>query len=369
MEGTPLRCPASGAGLRRVPIAEADAALGGRLTPPQAHGYEPVGRTDQVMLRDDHGGAYPVRDGIGVLLVPEMLTREGEARSVDIAERRYAEAYEEMAHYDEEGDRAVAAIASSLAARDLLPLTSLTDAQRARFPEPAARWLDAKYELAAQEDAFRHLAPVTGRRVLQLGGRGLHAVRFLLAGAAAAWVVSPMLGELRFARALGELCGVGDRLRCVAGIAEEIPMGDATFDRIYAQGSLHHWQIGPALRECARVLAPEGRFAAVEPWRGPLYGIGTALLGKRDRRVRCVVLDADRIRPFLGMFDDASITHHGTLTRYPLIGLSKLGVKLPRATVGRLGRADDALSSRIPGARRRGSSVAIVGTRRVAAER
>src|SRR5574338_619544 len=49
---------------------------------------------------------------------------------------------------------------------------------------------------------------------------------------------------------------------------------------------------GPALRECARVLAPEGRFAAVEPWRGPLYGIGTALLGKRDRRVRCVVLDA-----------------------------------------------------------------------------
>src|SRR5574338_619547 len=184
MEGTPLRCPASGAGLRRVPIAEADAAVGGRLTPPQALGYEPVGRTDQVMLRDDHGGAYPVRDGIGVLLVPEMLTPDGEARSVDIAERRYAEAYEEMAHYDDEGDRAVAEIASSHAARDLLPLTSLTDAQRAGFPEPAARWLDAKYELAAQEDAFRYLAPVTGRRVLQLGGRGLHAVRFLRAGAA-----------------------------------------------------------------------------------------------------------------------------------------------------------------------------------------
>jgi SAM-dependent methyltransferase len=366
MEGSPLQCPASGAGLRRVPIAEADAAVGARLAPPHAHGYEPVGRTDQVMLRDDHGGAYPVRNGIPVLLVPEMLTREG--RSVDIREPRYAEAYEEMAHYDDEGDRAVVEIASSHAARDLLPLTSLTDAQRARFPEPDLRWLDAKYELAAQQDAFRYLAPMTGCRVLQLGGRGLHAVRFLLAGATEAWVISPMLGELRFARALGQLCGVGDRLHCVAGIAEEIPVSSGTFDRIYAQGSLHHWQIGPALRECRRVLAADGRFAAVEPWRGPFYGIGTAVLGKRDRRVRCVVLDADRIEPFAGLFDDASITHHGTLTRYPLIGLSKLGVKLPRSTVARLGRADDGLSSHIPGARARGSSVAIVGRRLSEAE-
>jgi SAM-dependent methyltransferase/uncharacterized protein YbaR (Trm112 family) len=363
MEGSPLRCPESGVGLRRLPIADADAAVGARLASPPAKGYEPVGRTDQVMLRDDHAGAYPVRGGIPVLLVPEMLTAEGQPRTVDIGARRYAEAYEEMAHYDDEGDRAIAEIVNSHAARDLLPLTTLTDAQRAAFPEPASRWLDAKYELAAQQDAFRYLAPMTGVRVLQLGGRGLHAVRFLLAGAAEAWVISPMLGELRFARALAELCGVADRLHCVAGIAEEIPVSSGTFDRIYAQGSLHHWQIGPALHECRRVLAGHGRFAAVEPWRGPFYAIGTGLLGKRDRRVRCVVLDAGRIEPFAGLFDDASITHHGTLTRYPLIGLSKLGVKLPRSTVARLGRADDALSSRIPGARARGSSVAIVGTR------
>ena len=367
MEGSPLRCPVSGSALERMPIEEADVAAGSRLLPPVGRGYTPVGRTGEVMLRSDRQGAYPVRDGIPVLLVPEQLVPAGTGREVDVSDPRYAEAYEEMAHYDEEGARAVAEIAGSRAVQDLLPLASLTDAQRAAFPDPPARWLDAKYELASQQDAFRHLAPLQGCDVLQLGGRGLHAVRFLLAGASHAWVISPMLGELRFARALGEVCGVAERLHCVVGIAEEIPVRDAAFERVYAQGSLHHWQIDAALGECLRVLRPGGRFAAVEPWRGPLYGVGTGLLGKRDRRVHCVVLDARRVPPFFDVFEDGTLTHHGTLTRYPLIGLSKLGLKLPRSTVRRIGRADDMLSACIPGARSRGSSVALLGTRPLAA--
>ncbi len=43
---------------------------------------------------------------------------------------------------------------------------------------------------------------MTGARVLQVGGSGLHAVKFLLAGAAETWLVSPVHGELIFGRAL-----------------------------------------------------------------------------------------------------------------------------------------------------------------------
>ncbi len=368
MEGDLLRCPESGVTLQPMSTEDAEAALGARLAAPANDSFTPVGRTPDVMLRADGAGAYPVRDRIPILLAPELLVPEGTARRVDIGAPRYAEAYGEMAHYDAEGARDALDVEHSTAARDLVPLARLAEAERTSFPAPERRWLDAKYELAAQLDAFRHLAPLTGTRVLQLGGRGIHAVRFLLAGARSAVVVSPMLGEMRFAVALARACGVEDRLRAVVGLAEELPLADGIVDRVYAQGSLHHWQIAPALSQCMRVLVPGGRFAAVEPWRGPFYGIGTRVLGKRDRSVHCVVLSAERLDGHLGVFEHSEVIHHGTLTRYPLLALSKLGVKLSRGSVRRIGQLDDRLASRIPGARSRGSSVAILGTRAASVE-
>ncbi len=38
-----------------------------------------------------------------------------------------------------------------------------------------------------------------------------------------------------------------------------------------------------AMPEIARVLKPGGKFACNDPWRAPLYGIGTKILGKREK--------------------------------------------------------------------------------------
>jgi SAM-dependent methyltransferase/uncharacterized protein YbaR (Trm112 family) len=366
-----LVCPVSKQPLRLVPLDEAEREVGhgGPLQEPRAIGYKPVGRTPMMLLRADGRGAYPVADGFPVLRSPEMLTPPDTHRVVDVTVPPYAEAYAEMAHYDRCGRADAEAVATSTALRDMRRLMRLTTAERADFPDPPGRWLDAKYELGAQYDAFRHMRPMDGARVLQLGGSGLHAVRFLLAGAREAWLASPMTGELVFAAALARECGVADRLHCVAGLAEELPFVDQTFDVVYSQGCVHHWVVPLAGPECVRVLRDGGRMAAVEPWRGPFYGVGTKVLGKRDRNVKCVVLTAERITEPFGQLEEFRVLHHGALTRYVLLALSKAGLKFSRRAVWRITRLDDAITRLVPRLSETGSSVAILGVHRRTADR
>lgn len=361
-----LACPETGVGLRARALAELESQLprGHRLEAPSGRGYQPVGPTPQVLARDASDiAAYPVRDGIPVLLLPELLVPDGHTRHVDISDPRYAEAYAEMDYYSRTAESEARTISTSHITRHLKPLVNLSDASRAAFPQPIDRWLDASHELLAQWDAFLFLRPVARTRVLQIGGRGTQAVKMLLAGAAEAWLVSPMLGELAFGIALAAQCGVGERFQAVGAVAEALPFKDGTFDIVYLQGSLHHTMTELALPESHRVLRSGGKFAAVEPWRGPLYGLGTRLLGKRDKNVHCRVLTAARVEPHMAIFSNARIVHHGAVTRYAIIALSKLGVRFGRRTTWRITRLDDAIASRLPRLRRTGSSVAIMGTR------
>ena len=49
------------------------------------------------------------------------------------------------------------------------------------------------------------------------------------------------------------------------GSAEHLPIPDASVEFVWAIGSAHHWSDVPAgLRECRRVLAPDGRLLVVE---------------------------------------------------------------------------------------------------------
>lgn len=356
MHAVGLVCPESRLAVTRRPASDAPA-----LAPATGNGFQPVGRTSELMVRTDGRGAYPVVKDVPVLLAPELLTPPDVPREVDVTREPYAEAYAEMEHYSRNAEQESYAVASSHHARHLERLAALPESARCRFPLPAEFWLDASYELAAQAQAYSHLRPLQDARVLQLGGRGAQAVTLLLAGAAVAWVATPMVGELVYARALAEHCGVGDRLHTVAALAEQLPFPDDTFDVVYSQGSVHHWVVECALPECARVLASGGRFAAVEPWRGPLYGIGTKVLGKRDRAVQCQVLTAPRILPAMRVFDDGRVEHHGALTRYPMLALWKAGLKPSKERLWRIARTDDAVAARFPKVRDSGSSVALLG--------
>jgi len=360
-------CPETCLPLELTPLQDAERAMG----PLSPRPGTPFGRTSQVLVRSDGGCAYPVHDqGFPLLLIPEMLLPPGAARSFDLSAPQYSEAYAEMAYYDGAAEvnrrlaesKGIAELErTDCGLRSLAAIAALGSGDKLNFPVPEDVWVDAPYDGSAQLDAYRHLAPVAGQDVLQLGGTGLHAVKFLLGGAREATVLTPMPGELLFAAHLGERYGVADRLRLVAAVAEELPFTDSAFDRIFSGGCVHHMETSVALPESARVLRPGGRFAAVDPWRAPFYGIGTRLFGKREVDVHCRPLTKARVDPLFGSFEDARVMHHGTFARYLLIAMGKVGVVPSVRLLRQVEQIDDAAASLLH-VRRFGSSVALLGT-------
>ena len=148
----------------------------------------------------------------------------------------------------------------------------------------------------------------------------------------------------------------------MVAVAEEIPLADESIDVAFSGGCVHHMRTEIAFPEIARVLRRGGRFAALEPWRAPFYGVGTKLLGKREANPFCHPLTRARVAPLFDAFRNARYELHGTLTRYPMIGLQKFGVMTPSHIAWNVGRADDWVCSLL-GLRRFGSGVALLGTK------
>ncbi len=356
-----LICPETKMKLAACTLEQAESQVGAKLSPLRSTSFF-AGYTD-VLLREDGLVAYPLIDGLPLLLAPEALGRPDGPTACDLADPRYAEAYEEMEFYNRVATEEAERIETSDAYAAVAPVFQADRSQLDSFPDPADVWLDAVYDCAAQREAYEHLTPLPGKRIVQLGGKGIHAVKFLLGGAEEAWVVTPMIGELRCAQALAEAFNVADRLRCVAAIAEELPLASDSFDAVYSGGCLHHMMVELALTEVERILRTGGRFAAVDPWRAPLHTIGTRILGKRETDVHCRPLTKDRIEPLYRLFRQARVVHHGALTRYPLLALMKFGLPSTLSAARRMTAVDDAICSWLPGLRRWGSSVSCLGTK------
>lgn len=186
---------------------------------------------------------------------------------------------------------------------------------------------------------FKFLAPLEGKTVLQLGGKGTEAVRMVLAGAKCAHLVSPVKSELECGQELARLCGVAIESR--EGLAERIPYSDETFDVVYSSGSAHHFKTHEAFPEIRRVLKSNGRFAAIEPWRAPFYKLGIRVFGKREKDVHCRPLDWQRVSTFQAVFRVAEVRQSGTLSRYPMIAAYQMGLPISVGAAWHLMKADD----------------------------
>ena len=360
-------CPETEAPLQVADQAQAQSFLAAGAKSVNGPGYAAGSDPSALgLLMREHGReAYPVVDGIPILMRPEMLIQGRGGRELDaLSDPRYAEAYQERDYYDRVASREIEALDESFAFSVLEPCRLSSPAEQRSFPVPISIWLDATYEPTAQFAAYRHLTPIVDSVSLQLGGTGISAVKFLLAGAREAYLLTPMLGEARFARALAERMGVSERFHCVVGVGEELPFQTGTFDVIYSGACIHHLNTEPAFHEIARALAPGGRFAAIEPWRAPLYGLGTKIFGKRDPNPFCRPMTRERLAPLQLAFDEADAQHYGALTRYPMVALLKVGLHLDLETVWKVTEADDRVAKRWPRLRRHGSCVALLGLKR-----
>lgn len=367
---THLCCPTSNCELLSMTLAEAESLLGSTLRPARRSGSKslPIGPTEHVLMRNDLTGAYPVLpDGIAVLIAPEILVPEGSQVEFDLTSPIYAEAYAEMGHYDGYALESQSQMAVGGVPSEFQKILDIPDeARRASFSSGSLFWVDSIYDCLSQMDCYAAMGDVGGRTVAQLGGSGSHAVKFLLAGAAQAYLIAPMVEELRLARSLAQACGVSERLVTLAAVAEELPVASGTFDAIYSGGCLHHMETPVAAPEIARTLRPEGVFASAEPWRAVLYGIGIRMFGQRERGAACSPLTERRVAPLSKVFDNVLVTHHGALSRYPALVLGKSRVPLTKEQLLPIFRLDDRWSAHVPALARQGSSVSVIARKAAA---
>lgn len=366
-----LQCPETKQQLDLFTLADAEAKVGGKLLPLRTtissdsspNVPAPIGATQAVFLREDLLCAYPFIDGIPVLLRPEMLGIDGQQRDFNLKDGKYAESYAEMATYNKVAIEESKNIKQSECYRTIEPVLKAAREQLDFFPNSRDVWIDTVYDCGGQWDAYSHIAPIHGKRILQLGGKGTHAVKFLLAGAREAWVVSPMIGELICCKRLGTAAGVSAHLHCVAGIAEEMPFVDGYFDAVYSGGCVHHMETPLAFPEISRVLCEGGKFCAVDPWLTPVYGLGIRIFGQRES-AHCHPLTNKRLEPLNKVFSDFQVIHHGAMMRYFLLVLNKLGITISIDTGWHINRIDDFLSGLVPGFRKlMGGSVALLCTK------
>jgi uncharacterized protein YbaR (Trm112 family)/SAM-dependent methyltransferase len=314
------------------------------------------------MITSDESAAYPIIDDIPILLSPEKISLNIDKTEFryDLASPIYREAYEEMDYYnrvccDEANNMSVAAV------NKMFPNGQPSADELDSFPQPEAKWLDATYDALSQLDAYNNIRPVRNKAILQVGGKGIHAIKCLIAGASQAWLLTPMIGEAVYAKRLAALLNCQDKLYCAVGIAEEAPFKSDLFHAIYSGGCVHHFVLAHAMPELRRILTNKGKLVAVDPWKAPFYTIGTTIFGQREKEVKCKPLDSTRLSPFFASFEEAEVVHHGALSRYFLLALDKIGLTMGLTTATAIMRLDDWFCDTFSCGRDYGSSVCLIG--------
>jgi len=172
-------------------------------------------------------------------------------------------------------------------------------AEQTRYVPAAGRefltpFYDGFVRLTMREETFRArvVAQVAeglgpGGRILEIGC-GTGALTERLAAAAPEAEVTGLDGDERvLERARARLAGTGVEL--VAASVDEMPFGDAAFDRVVASLLLHHLDDATkaaALSEAHRVLAPDGSLHIADwgPPAGVVPRLGFAALRALDGR-------------------------------------------------------------------------------------
>lgn len=353
-----LACPLTHAILERVALDDAVAELGPNLAPAGDLRREPP---THVWTATDLRWAYPERDGIPMLMAPERLFPEGEGPVVDLSAPPWSEAWEEMAtygtHYPSEvRQKIVRSEAALLADRSALP-----DDAKASWPEPMERWAGAGTHAHASWIARRHLAPLVGKHFLQVGGTGMHALTMLALGAESAVAVSPVLEEALLCREIAEASGLSDRLVVACAIAEQLPLASNAVDRVFVGSVMHHTVTSQAFPETARVLRPGGRFASVDVYESPLYGLGIRVFGKKQRDVHCLPMTQERLAPSK-VFEECEISYHGAVLSYPMTVMQRLGRPVSAERSRRWTQREDRWARQVPALERLASVVVVRGT-------
>ncbi len=111
--------------------------------------------------------------------------------------------------------------------------------------------------LAELYEVFAALGIGPDGLVLDAGARdAVHAIELVRRFGCRAVALDPLPLHVEKARRRVEEAELSDRIEVVEAALESLPFADGSFDHIWCRDVLNHVELGPALRECHRVLRP-----------------------------------------------------------------------------------------------------------------
>ncbi len=139
-------------------------------------------------------------------------------------------------------------------------------------------------EVTSDLEVLERFVSLAGQDVVDVGCGGGGLVRALAARGARATGIE--ISESQLATALREDGGAGARY--LVGLAEQLPLEDASVDTVVFMRALHHVPIDQmldALREAARVLRPDGVVYIAEPLaEGDFFELTSMVEDEREVR-------------------------------------------------------------------------------------
>ncbi len=298
---------------------------------------------------------YAVLNGIPVLMPHAAIVNKDstpEGISLRLPDSSYGEILDEAALYDRVAEKWAQSDTISTFGERLRPGIDISEEEIASFPEPIELWCDAHIALSAQKEAYEWISHPRGKRILQMGGHGSHAIKFLLAGALQVYLLSPSHEELRYGEMLAGKFGVSEGFVPVQGIAEQMPFADNFFDAIYAGACLHHTELEYSGPEFRRILKPGARAAFGEPRMTFWYHYGRKIFSKRGLSGAEAHVQSDRpiyqseIDGFVASFSSYRVKGSRIFVHIPLTVLHRyFGVRYPLKMLSRVEAADFSLAS------------------------
>ena len=195
------------------------------------------------------------------------------------------------------------------------------------FPKSSRLWIDSVANGISQRTAYNWLAPIEGKRYLQLGGSGSHAIKSLIGGADSAVLVTPSAEEGQIALMVARRLGLASKMEVALGIGEALPFAEGSFDRVYGGGTLHHIELELGLSELHRVLATGGRAGFVDPRLNFIYRVLeiTKLRNlARERGAQCYPLRVSDVQENARGFTTTWCELSGGPARYAIVGLTRI---------------------------------------------
>jgi SAM-dependent methyltransferase len=119
-------------------------------------------------------------------------------------------------------------------------------------------------------DEFARLGAGPEHVVLEAGARdAAHAVELVRRFGCRVVAVDPVPLHVERARERVAAAGLQDRIDLVQAGLESLPLADASVDLVWCRDVLNHVELGPSLRELARVLRPGGSVLVYQTFAEP----------------------------------------------------------------------------------------------------